>query len=41
MTLEPHMAAAGQFRGFTGPDLFAEAVSALKTLCDEAGLAYE
>jgi len=41
MTLEPHMAVAGQFRGFTGPDLFGEAASALKTLCDEAGIAYE
>ena len=41
MTLEPHLAAAGQFAGFTGPDLFAKAVTALKGMCDRAGLAYE
>ena len=41
MTLEPHMAAAGQFAGFTGPDLFAKAVSALRGLCDRHGLTYE
>jgi sugar phosphate isomerase/epimerase len=40
MTLEPHLAAAGQFSGFTGPDLFARAVGALKGLLDGAGLAY-
>lgn len=39
-TLEPHLAAAGQFKGFTGPDLFAKAVNALKTLCDNAGIPY-
>lgn len=41
MTLEPHLAAAGQFAGFTGPDLFAKAVAALKSICDRAGMAYE
>lgn len=40
MTLEPHMAAMGQFRGFTGPELFAQAVEALKSLCDRHGLKY-
>jgi len=40
MTLEPHMAAAGQFAGFTGPDLFAQAAGGLKALLDRAGLAY-
>ena len=41
MTLEPHLAAAGQFSGDTGPELFGDAVAALKKLCDDAGLAYE
>jgi len=41
MTLEPHLSRAEQFKGFTGPQLFAEAVNALKELCDEAGLAYQ
>jgi 3-dehydroshikimate dehydratase len=40
MTLEPHLAAAGQFKGHTGPELFKTAVDAVKALCDEAGLAY-
>ena len=40
MTLEPHLAAAGQFTGFTGPDLFTRAVDALKGLCETAGIAY-
>jgi sugar phosphate isomerase/epimerase len=38
MTLEPHMAAAGQFSGFTGPDLFARAVAGLRRECQRAGL---
>jgi sugar phosphate isomerase/epimerase len=40
MTLEPHMKAAGQFAGFTGPGLFAQAVAGLKKLLDAAGLKY-
>lgn len=40
MTLEPHMAAGGQFSGFTGPDLFARAADGLKRVCDRAGLEY-
>lgn len=40
MTLEPHMAKAGQFSGFTGPELFKAAADALKGLCDEAGIEY-
>lgn len=40
MTLEPHMAAAGQFSGYTGSDLFKTACDALKAVCDKAGLAY-
>ena len=39
-TLEPHLAAAGQFTGHTGPELFATAVNALKALLDGAGLPY-
>jgi sugar phosphate isomerase/epimerase len=40
MTLEPHMQKAGQFAGFTGPELFAEAVSAIKGLLEKAGLEF-
>jgi len=40
ITLEPHMKAAGQFAGFTGPDLFGEAVAGLKAVCDKVGLDY-
>lgn len=39
MTLEPHLKAAGQFAGFTGPDLFAKAADALKRLCAHMGMA--
>lgn len=41
MTLEPHLAAAGQFAGHTGPELFASAADALKRACDDAGLEYD
>ncbi len=40
MTLEPHMKAAGQFSGFSGPDLFSKAALALQELCRRHGLAY-
>jgi len=33
LTLEPHLAVAGQFQGFTGPALFATAATALKNVC--------
>jgi sugar phosphate isomerase/epimerase len=33
LSLEPHLAAHGQFCGFSGPELFATAVSALRKLC--------
>ncbi len=33
LTLEPHLSVAGQFSGFTGPDLFKVAVDALRQLC--------
>lgn len=39
MTLEPHMAAEGQFSGFSGPERFGRAASALKAVCDRHGLA--
>lgn len=32
VSLEPHLAAAGQFSGFSGPDLFKTAADALKSL---------
>jgi len=35
VSLEPHLSAAGQFGGFSGPQLFKVAVDALKTLCKE------
>lgn len=41
MTLEPHLSHAGQFAGFTGPQLFETAVSALKKLLDRVGLKYQ
>jgi 3-dehydroshikimate dehydratase len=41
MTLEPHMKASGQFSGFTGPELFGEAVAGLRTVCDQVGLKYQ
>lgn len=41
MTLEPHLSAAGQFAGFTGPALFAQAVEALRELLREAGIGTE
>jgi sugar phosphate isomerase/epimerase len=39
LSLEPHLAAAGQFSGFSGPDLFKVAADALKKLCRENGIA--
>ena len=38
LTLEPHLAAAGQFSGFSGPDLFQTAVAALRKVCRENGV---
>jgi sugar phosphate isomerase/epimerase len=38
MTLEPHLAKAGQFKGFTGPDLFRKAVDAARKVCERAGM---
>ena len=33
LSMEPHLKAAEQFSGFSGPALFKAAVDALKTLC--------
>jgi sugar phosphate isomerase/epimerase len=33
LSLEPHLSVAGQFKGFTGPELFKTAVDALKGIC--------
>ena len=41
MTLEPHMKAAEQFAGFTGPELFTKAADALTGLLQDAGLPYQ
>jgi sugar phosphate isomerase/epimerase len=38
MTLEPHLAQAGQFKGFSGPDLFKRAAKAARTVCEHAGM---
>lgn len=38
LTLEPHLAHAGQFAGFSGPDLFGVAASALRELCSQQGI---
>ena len=35
LSLEPHLAAAGQFAGFSGPQLFKEAVAALRQVCKD------
>jgi 3-dehydroshikimate dehydratase len=37
LSLEPHLAMAGQFRGFTGPELFRQASKALKKVLTEIG----
>jgi sugar phosphate isomerase/epimerase len=41
LSLEPHLAAAGQFSGFSGPDLFKKAVRALKAVLDHLGVEYQ
>jgi sugar phosphate isomerase/epimerase len=38
LSLEPHLAAHGQFSGFSGPDLFATATKALRKICQENGV---
>lgn len=39
-SLEPHLAAAGQFQGFSGPDLFRKASQALQGMLREMGWEY-
>jgi sugar phosphate isomerase/epimerase len=41
MTMEPHLQAGGQFGGSTGPELFAQAIGAVRTLGREVGLAVD
>jgi sugar phosphate isomerase/epimerase len=41
LSLEPHLAAAGQFSGFSGPRLFKVAADALEKLCREIGVPLE
>ena len=38
LSLEPHLAHAGKFAGFSGPELFTVAVDALKAICREQGI---
>jgi sugar phosphate isomerase/epimerase len=38
VSLEPHLAHAGQSSGFSGPDLFKKAADALKKVCREVGV---
>jgi len=40
ISLEPHLAVAGQFAGFSGPDLFKKAVQTLKRILDDLGAEY-
>jgi len=41
LTMEPHLQAGGQFGGDTGPELFSQAISAVRKLSDEVGLKCE
>ena len=41
ISLEPHLAVAGQFDGFSGPDLFKKAVRTLKKILDHLGADYD
>jgi len=38
VTMEPHLQAGGQFGGSTGPELFSQAIAAVRTLAREVGL---
>ncbi len=38
LSLEPHLAATGQFSGFSGPTLFGVAVEALRKVAKENGI---
>jgi sugar phosphate isomerase/epimerase len=41
LSLEPHLAVAAQFAGFSGPDLFRKAAQALKRILEDLGAKYE
>ena len=41
MSLEPHLAQAGRFGGFSGPEGFVRAASALKFLLNEASIPWQ
>ena len=38
LTMEPHLQAGGQFGGSTGPELFSQAIAAVRSLASEVGL---
>ena len=40
LTIEPHLAAAGPFGGFSGAELFEVAVTALREVADQAGVVF-
>ncbi len=40
-SLEPHLASAGKYQGFSGPDLFHTASQALQTMLGEMGWTWE
>ncbi len=37
-TMEPHLQAGGQFGGYTGPELFSQAIAAVREIAAEVGL---
>ena len=41
LTMEPHLRAGGQFGGDTGPELFSQAIAAVRELAGEVGLTCE
>ena len=41
LSLEPHLAQAGQFRGFSGPKLFEKALNALRDILTELGIGFQ
>jgi sugar phosphate isomerase/epimerase len=41
LSLEPHLAAGGQFGGFSGPEKFKRAARGLKSVLDKLGIAYQ
>ena len=41
LSLEPHLAQAGRFRGFSGPDLWRKAAQALKGILEDLGADYQ